>query len=449
MSKRPSLQGLRHPRHLRRRARWRRRRAGRPAFVRVLADLAGKPAGDLRLGLGRDMRLSAPEIAARYRAGMVAEGAHVLDVGQVGTEMLYFLVGSRELDGGLMCTASHNPKAYTGAKLVSAARSRSPATRASTTSARPDRGGLGDAPGGGSAEEVDITEEFQERGAALHRPGQGHAAARRRRRRQRHGGPDGRPAARAPRHRPRHHLLEARRRLPRPRAQPPARGEPHVHHRPRPRRGRRPRHRLGRRRRPLLLHRRAGPLRRRRLPDRADGRARCWRSEPRRDILYDVRASRAVADVVERARRRAHEPRRPRLLQGPHARGGRDLRRRGLRPLLLPRLLQRRLGDDPGAADAREAVCRGQAPQRAARALPLDVLHLRRDQLRGGRRGEDGGDRGALRRRADRTSTASASTTTTGTSTCAPRTPSRCCGCAWSRWSPARTWSAAATRSSA
>ena len=38
--------------------------------------------------------------------------------GQVGTEMLYFTVGSRGLDGGLMCTASHNPKAYTGAKLV-------------------------------------------------------------------------------------------------------------------------------------------------------------------------------------------------------------------------------------------------------------------------------------------------------------------------------------------
>ena len=49
---------------------------------------------------------------------MVSEGAHVLDAGQVGTEMLYFLVGSRELDGGLMCTASHNPAAYTGAKLV-------------------------------------------------------------------------------------------------------------------------------------------------------------------------------------------------------------------------------------------------------------------------------------------------------------------------------------------
>jgi len=36
----------------------------------------------------------------------------------VGSEMLYYLVGSRELDGGLMCTASHNPKTYTGAKLV-------------------------------------------------------------------------------------------------------------------------------------------------------------------------------------------------------------------------------------------------------------------------------------------------------------------------------------------
>ena len=90
------------------------------AFVRVLADLAGKAAGALRIGLGRDMRLTAPELSARYRAGMVAEGAHVLDAGMVGTEMLYFLVGSRELDGGLMCTASHNPKAYTGAKLVRA-----------------------------------------------------------------------------------------------------------------------------------------------------------------------------------------------------------------------------------------------------------------------------------------------------------------------------------------
>ncbi|HEX3512257.1 MAG TPA: phosphomannomutase/phosphoglucomutase [Solirubrobacteraceae bacterium] len=88
------------------------------AFVRVLAGLEGKQVGELRVGLGRDMRLSAPALAERYLEGMLSAGADVVDVGQVGSEMLYFLVGSRRLDGGLMCTASHNPKAYTGAKLV-------------------------------------------------------------------------------------------------------------------------------------------------------------------------------------------------------------------------------------------------------------------------------------------------------------------------------------------
>jgi phosphomannomutase len=92
-------------------------RIGR-AFAQVLSQLSGKPIADLRVGLGRDMRLSAPELAGRYREGLLSSGVTVVDAGQVGSEMLYYLVGSRELDGGLMCTASHNPKAYTGAKLV-------------------------------------------------------------------------------------------------------------------------------------------------------------------------------------------------------------------------------------------------------------------------------------------------------------------------------------------
>ena len=88
------------------------------AFARVLGELAGKPTGELRVALGHDMRLPAQELAARYRAGLLAEGVHVLDAGQVATEVVYFLVGSRELDGGLACTASHNPPEYTGAKLL-------------------------------------------------------------------------------------------------------------------------------------------------------------------------------------------------------------------------------------------------------------------------------------------------------------------------------------------
>ena len=123
----------------------------------MLADLAGKPARELRIGLGRDMRLTAPELAARYREGMVAEGAHVLDAGMVGTEMLYFLVGSRDLDGGLMCTASHNPKAYTGAKLVRARRDRAVRRLRHRGHPRADRGGLREPPRRRArAEDVDV-----------------------------------------------------------------------------------------------------------------------------------------------------------------------------------------------------------------------------------------------------------------------------------------------------
>ena len=92
-------------------------RIGR-GFAQVLAEMYDTRPQDLRLALGRDMRLAAPALSERYAQGMRDEGASVLDIGMVGTEMLYWTVGSRGLDGGLMCTASHNPKAYTGAKLV-------------------------------------------------------------------------------------------------------------------------------------------------------------------------------------------------------------------------------------------------------------------------------------------------------------------------------------------
>ncbi len=132
------------------------------AFVHVLSDLGGKPAGTLRIGLGRDMRLSAPELAARYRDGMVAEGAAVVDAGMIGSEMLYWLVGARELDGGLMCTASHNPKAYTGAKLVREGAIALSGDAGIQDVRRRIAAGLDDdPPGGGSVEEVEIYADFQ------------------------------------------------------------------------------------------------------------------------------------------------------------------------------------------------------------------------------------------------------------------------------------------------
>jgi phosphomannomutase len=131
------------------------------AFARVLARLRDKQPGDLRIGLGRDMRLTSPSMAAELRDGLIFEGATVLDAGMVATEMLYHLVGSRQLDGGAMVTASHNPKAYTGVKLV-----REGALPLSGDAGIGDvraeiEAGLGPAPGGGSFEEVDVWDEFR------------------------------------------------------------------------------------------------------------------------------------------------------------------------------------------------------------------------------------------------------------------------------------------------
>jgi phosphomannomutase len=72
----------------------------------------------VRIAVGRDMRVSSPSMAAAVREGAADAGADVLDVGMVGTEMVYFAVGELGLDGGVMVTASHNPKEYTGMKIV-------------------------------------------------------------------------------------------------------------------------------------------------------------------------------------------------------------------------------------------------------------------------------------------------------------------------------------------
>jgi phosphomannomutase len=131
------------------------------AFARVLARLRDREPDELRVGLGRDMRLTAPAMAASLREGLVSAGVTVLDAGMVATEMLYHLVGSRQLDGGAMVTASHNPKAYTGVKLVREGALALSGDAGIGDVRREVEAGTGEGPGGGSVEEVDVWDEYR------------------------------------------------------------------------------------------------------------------------------------------------------------------------------------------------------------------------------------------------------------------------------------------------
>src|ERR1700753_4365640 len=132
------------------------------AFTQVIAELEDKPTSELRLGLGHDMRLTAPELSDAYCKGMTEEGATVLDGGEIAPEMLYSLVGSRDLDGGLMCTASHNPARYTGAKLIKRGAIALSGDAGIGDIRATIEDGLADAPGGGSVERVELYDEFHE-----------------------------------------------------------------------------------------------------------------------------------------------------------------------------------------------------------------------------------------------------------------------------------------------
>lgn len=68
--------------------------------------------------LGRDVRTSGPKLFEAAKQGLLDHGVNVVDIGVVSTDMMYFAVANYGYDGGLVITASHNPKEYNGAKLV-------------------------------------------------------------------------------------------------------------------------------------------------------------------------------------------------------------------------------------------------------------------------------------------------------------------------------------------
>ena len=71
-----------------------------------------------RIAVSRDMRVSSPALAAAFIDGATSQGADVVDYGMMATDMLYFAVATDKLEGGVQITASHNPKQYNGMKMV-------------------------------------------------------------------------------------------------------------------------------------------------------------------------------------------------------------------------------------------------------------------------------------------------------------------------------------------
>ena len=66
----------------------------------------------------RDMRVSSPTLTAAFIEGARLQGGTVIDYGLMGTDQMYFAVAADKLDGGAMITASHNPGKYNGCKMV-------------------------------------------------------------------------------------------------------------------------------------------------------------------------------------------------------------------------------------------------------------------------------------------------------------------------------------------
>ncbi|QJC78456.1 phosphomannomutase [Pseudomonas umsongensis] len=106
----------------------------------LVAELNGKS-----FVVGRDMRLESPLLANALIRGITEAGADVIDIGLCGTEEVYFATSHYKVDGGVMITASHNPKGYNGMKLVRAeSRPISGDTGLDAIRDRVDRGDLGE-----------------------------------------------------------------------------------------------------------------------------------------------------------------------------------------------------------------------------------------------------------------------------------------------------------------
>ncbi len=89
-----------------------------PDIARRIGRAYAAVIGPRRVAIGRDVRLSSPELADALAEGLMDAGVDVLDIGLCGTEMVYFAASHLDVHGGIMVTASHNPPDWNGMKFV-------------------------------------------------------------------------------------------------------------------------------------------------------------------------------------------------------------------------------------------------------------------------------------------------------------------------------------------
>ena len=87
-------------------------------FMVMLAKAFASHFKPEKVVIGYDARLSGPDLAAALTGGLREMGVDVMDLGLCGTETVYFATGTYKTEGGIMITASHNPKEYNGCKMV-------------------------------------------------------------------------------------------------------------------------------------------------------------------------------------------------------------------------------------------------------------------------------------------------------------------------------------------
>ncbi|MFA5175200.1 MAG: phosphomannomutase/phosphoglucomutase [Patescibacteria group bacterium] len=89
-------------------------------IARAFAETRKKETGKIgiKLVIGRDMRISSPSLFEAVKRGLIDAGAEIIDIGLASTPTFYFAVSYYGYDGGLLISASHNPKEYNGIKII-------------------------------------------------------------------------------------------------------------------------------------------------------------------------------------------------------------------------------------------------------------------------------------------------------------------------------------------